>query len=370
MIQLDGIMVSDPRLESLSEKISAGERLSREDGMVLEETGDLHCVCMLADSVRRRLHGKRTGYAVNVHINYTNICVSGCGFCAFGRAPGSDGTYVLSRDEAVERVPDGVDEIHLVGGVNPDLSLDYFVELLRALKAAFPAATLKALTAIEIHALAKREGLEVEELLRILRDAGLGMLPGGGAEIFDERIRRRICPVKATGEEWLDVHRVAHKLGIPSNTTMLYGHVEKPEHRVDHLLRLRELQDEAEGSAGVIAHIPLPYLPGGTDLGETAGAPNGSLDLRQTALARLMLDNIPHIKAYWRALGIRMAQAALTAGADDLDGTVGREEVMHEAGSDAPRSLAPQYFESIIRGAGLEPYRRDSFHRPVKGDTR
>jgi aminodeoxyfutalosine synthase len=357
------IPTSDPKLAAVIEKVSRAKRLSREDGLALERSPDLHAVCALGDAVRARMHANRIGYVVNTHIDYTNVCVSRCRFCAFGRDLEDRDAYTLSPEEACDRVPEGVDEIHVVGGVNPALGLDYFIDLLRALGERAPGAMMKAFTAIELHALATRESLEISDMLRELKDAGLGMLPGGGAEIFDPGIRSRICPNKANAEEWLGVHRAAHEMGIPTNSTMLYGHVERDEHRVDHLLRLRELQDE---TGGFVAHVPLPYLRGGNALAGVAPPPNGALDLRQIALARLMLDNFAHIKAYWRALGTGTAQVALRAGADDLDGTVSREEVMHEAGSDAPRSLSSARMEALISEAGLSPYRRDALHMPLK----
>jgi aminodeoxyfutalosine synthase len=357
------ISIVDPALEAIVAKVRDGVRLSREDGMTLEKTRDIHTLCGLANEMKRRRCGNRAGYIVNAHIDYTNVCVSGCSFCAFGRDKSDPDAYTLSAEEVIERIPEGVDEIHIVGGVNPDLGLKYFLDLLSTLRAKFPSATLKALTAVEIHALASREGLPVSEVIEKLKDAGLAMMPGGGAEIFDEKMRERICPGKITGKEWLDVHRVAHGMGIPTNCTMLYGHVENAEHRIDHLLRLRELQDE---TGGFVAYIPLPYLKGANKLADEAGPPDGTLDIRQVAIGRLILDNVPHIKAYWRALGIRMAQVALLAGADDLDGTVEKEDIMHVAGSDAPRSLTSKRLQRIITEAGLEPYRRDSFHNPVQ----
>jgi len=356
------ISLTDPLLEPMAEKIRSGERLSRDDGIALEKSRDIHSICRLADEVKRRLHGDRAGYIINAHIDYTNVCVSGCAFCAFGRDRDDPDAYTLNAEEVVERIPDGVDEIHIVGGVNPDLDLGYFLDLLTALRSNFPSATLKAFTAVEIHALSKREGLEVSEVISRLKDAGLGMMPGGGAEIFDSGVRKRICPGKAKTEEWLEVHRTVHRMAMPTNCTMLYGHIEKAEHRVDHLLRLRELQDETDG---FVAYIPLPYLRGANRLADEAGPPDGTLDIRQVAIARLLLDNIPHVKAYWRALGTGMAQVALRSGADDLDGTIQSEDIMHVAGSDAPRNLTSERLERLIRQAGLEPYRRDSFHRPV-----
>ena len=356
------ISLVDPALDRIAAKVREGARLSHEDGLALEESRDIHTVCQLANEIKQRLHGNRVGYIVNAHIDYTNVCISGCRFCAFGHDKSDPDAYTLSADKVVSRIPDDVDEIHVVGGVNPDLGLQYFLDLLSALRSKFPSATLKAFTAVEIHALASREAMTVSEVIDKLKEAGLGMMPGGGAEIFDEKIRKRICPGKITSDEWLDVHRIAHGKGIPTNCTMLYGHIEKAEHRIDHLLRLRELQDE---TGRFVAYIPLPYLKGANELASDAGPPDGTLDIRQVAIARMLLDNIPHIKAYWRALGIRMAQAALLAGADDLDGTIEKEDIMHVAGSDAPRSLTSGEIERIISKAGLEPYRRDSFHNPV-----
>ncbi len=359
----DEINVTEPSLKPVLEKVSRGERLSRNDGLALEHSDDLHAICGLADCVRKRMHGSRVGYIVNVHVDYTNICSSGCRFCAFGRSDKDDDSYLLNSNDITVRIPEGVDEIHIVGGINPDLKLGFFTGLLSDLRDKFPDAVLKTFSAVEIQGLARRENLSISEVLKSLKDAGLGMIPGGGAEILDPEIRSEICPDKATADEYIDVHRKAHELGIPSNTTMLYGHIEAPEHRIDHLLRLRDLQDETNG---IIAHIPLPYLHGANELSERAHPQSGILDLKVMAISRLLLDNVPHIKSYWRALGIRMAQVALRAGADDMDGTIGQEEIMHEAGSDAPRSLGPDHLEQIIKDAGLEPYRRDALHRPIE----
>ncbi len=357
------IETSDPSLAPVIAKIVAGMRLTLEDGLALEGTGDFHSLCETADFVRNRLHGKLTGYIINAHLNYTNVCISRCSFCAFSKDAGSPDAYVIDPEEAPSRVKGDVDEIHLVGGINPTLPLDYFISLIRNMHHAFPKATIKAFTAVEIHALAEKEKMPVVDLLRILRDEGLSMLPGGGAEIFAEEIRTRICPKKADADAWLDVHRKAHQLWIPSNATMLFGHVEKPEHRIDHLLRIRSLQDETHG---FLAFIPLPCLSQESDGENSANYVDGVMALRQIAIARLMLDNVRHIKAYWKALGIRLAQASLRAGADDLDGTIVSEKVMESAGSDAPSSLSADEIERLIIEAGLEPYRRDSFHRRLE----
>jgi len=366
MREFKDISTSDPRLKRIIEKIEAAERLNREDGLVLERTNDLHTVCQLADTAKEHLYGNRASYIVNTHIDYTNICKSMCTFCAYSRTPDSDDAYVLTPEEAVDRVDENSDEIHVIGGINPSLPFQYFHDLVSTLKHHFPKATIKAFTAVELHDLALREKRDIGSILKELKDAGLEMLPGGGAEIFDPEIRSRICPDKATGDEWLEVHRTAHGLGISTNSTMLHGHIEKPSHRIDHLLSLRNLQDE---TGGFIAHIPLPYLQGNNELSELAMPQNGLLDLRQIAIARLILDNIPHIKAYWRVLGIRMAQAGLMSGADDIDGTIGREDVMHDAGSSAPRSMSPKRLAQIIENTSLNAYRRDALHRSKKEVT-
>jgi aminodeoxyfutalosine synthase len=355
------IVTPDPDLAEIVSRVARCERLSFDDGLVIERSPDIRAVCELADSMKFRMHGNRIGYIVNVHIDYTNICISGCRFCAYGKSPDSPGGFVLEPSSLPALVPPETDEIHVIGGVNPTLGLDYFIDLLSTLHAAHPHAAIKAFTAVELHALAQRDGRDIHRLLIELKDAGLAMLPGGGAEIFAERVRPRICPAKATAVQWLDVHRAAHEIGIPSNSTMLYGHIESAEDRVDHLLRLRALQDETNG---FVAHIPLPYIKAEGTFPDTM--PNGVLDLRQIALARLMLDNVPHIKAYWRALGLRTAQVALRAGADDLDGTVIHEQVMEAAGSAAPRALSSDRLRSFIVEAGLDPCRRDSFHRPLE----
>lgn len=357
------IAAFDSKLEAIIGKVADGRRLSFMDGLILENTDDILTVCRLADAARELKHGSNTGYISNVHINYTNVCKSRCKFCAFWRAADSEDAYTLSVDEAIERVPKDVQEIHIVGGLNPSLPLEYFTELLGAMKENFPKAVLKAFTAVEIHDLSVRIKKEPGYVLKMLKDAGLGMLPGGGAEIFDEEIRKEVCPNKATSVEWLNIHRIAHEMGIKSNSTMLHGHIENARHRINHLLRLRELQDE---TGGFIAHIPLPYLNENNELSGKANPVNGSLDIRQVAVARLILDNIPHIKAYWRVLGVRMAQTALRAGADDIDGTVDREDIMHEAGSSEPRGLSLLQLKQLIKGAGLVPEKRNAFHESIE----
>jgi aminodeoxyfutalosine synthase len=355
------ITSSDPDLRDIIRKVADGERLNFSDGLALEKSPDFHAVCQLADRVRERMNGSCAGYIVNSHLDYTNICVSRCRFCGFATDPDSPDAYCVSPSDAISMVASDSDEIHIIGGINPSLPLGYFIDLISAFHTAFPMATVKAFSAVEIVALAERQKIDISSILSAMKQAGLGMLPGGGAEIFSDNVRNQICPGKATAEQWMEVHRTAHRLGIPSNSTMLYGHIESAEDRVDHLMLLRDLQNE---TGGFIAHIPLPYLPVRSS-DSPVGRSTGLMDLRQIALARLMLDNVPHIKAYWRALGVKTAQVALRAGADDLDGTVYREKVMESAGSGAPTFLTPEQMEQIIRHAGLEPYHRDSFHKPL-----
>ena len=363
MPEFEDIRPSDPVLDPILEKVAVGERLTFDDGITLEKTRDIHTVAQMADAMRERTNGDRIGYILNTHIDYTNICSATCKFCAFYRRPNDKDAYVLSKEEILGRINEWADEIHLIGGINPAIDLEYYLDVISAIKEKYPNATVKALTAVEYFALARREKCDVETILIKFKDAGLGMLPGGGAEIFHPEIRKKILVGKADADQWLDVHRTAHKLGIPSNCTMLHGHVEGPEHRVDHLLRLRVLQDE---TGGFVAHVILPYLHGNNALSDQASPPSGFLDLRQISIARLLLDNIKHIKSYWRVLGPKLAQMGLRAGADDLDGTIVYEEVMHRAGIDAPLQLMPEQLEDMIREVGLTPFRRDSLHRPIE----
>jgi aminodeoxyfutalosine synthase len=341
--------------------------LSLSEAAALAQEAELHWLGQLANAVRERRHGDCAYFINNRHINYTNVCVSQCSFCAFCRAPEAADAYVLGL-EGIERLgreaaAGEAVELHVVGGLHPDLPLSYYLEMLARLREAAPEVTLKAFSAVEIAHLARREGLSVEEVLRRMKEVGLGMLPGGGGEIFAERVRREVCPNKADAEAYLAVHRTAHRLGVPSNATMLYGHIETMEERLEHLVRLRELQDE---TGGLAAFVPLAFQPERTGLSHLPG-PTGLDDLRTIALSRLMLDNVPHIKAYWVTLGPKMAQVALWYGADDLDGTIGEERVAHEAGAAAPTSMTLEELEALIVEARRKPVRRDAFYRPLNG---
>ncbi len=351
-------------LSDIYEKIEAGERLSREDGLRLLSSPDLLALGVLARRVRERLHGRKTYYVLNRHLNYTNVCENRCRFCAYWRPPGDSRAYVLSPEEAVRKLSEGPPprEIHIVGGVHPELPYSYYLELLSAVKEAFPEAHIKAFTCVEIDHLARISGKSVEEVLRELKAAGLSCLPGGGAEVFSPRLRERLFPRKISAERWLEIACTAHRLGIPTNATMLYGHLETPEERVDHLLRLREAQDRTRG---FLCFVPLPFQPRNTPLEGEVEPTTGFEDLRLTAVARLLLDNIPHLKAYWVFLGVKLAQLALHFGADDLHGTVLEEHISEASGGREAEALSRAEIERLIRAAGFEPVERDAFYRPV-----
>ncbi len=356
----------DPNLLPISQKLERGERLGFEDGLALYRTHDLLALGYLANQVRERLHGNVTYFNVNRHINPTNVCVASCRLCAFGKRIRDPRAYTLSLEQVWELAGQGytdtVTEFHIVGGLHPQLTLDWYCDLFRGLKQRYPHVHLKALTMVEIAYLARRSGLSVRETLVRLKEAGVDSLPGGGAEIFRDSVRRQICDHKISGEEWLAVAREAHRLGLKSNCTMLYGHVENYEDRVDHLLRLRALQDE---TGGFMAFIPLAFHPENTALSHLPPT-TGFDDLKNIAVARLLLDNIPHIKAYWIMMTPRVAQIAQYFGADDIDGTVVEEKIYHEAGATTSQALTREELVRLIREAGRDPVERDSLYRPVR----
>ncbi|HYX54163.1 MAG TPA: aminofutalosine synthase MqnE [Candidatus Limnocylindrales bacterium] len=355
----------DPQLRPIAEKVTARERLTFDDAVALYRSPDILAVGWLANQVRERMHGNVTYFNVNRHINPTNVCVAACRLCAFGRKKDVPGAYTMALQEAFDTAASGyseaVTEFHIVGGLHPDLPFQYYLDLISGLKARFPQVHLKALTMVEIAFLAKRGKLSIEETLRQLKAAGLDSLPGGGAEIFIDRVRRVICDHKIDGDQWLDTARTAHKIGLKSNATMLYGHIENEEDRADHLLRLRNLQDETHGFQ---TFIPLAFHPANTPLSHLFTT-TGMSDIRQIAVGRLMLDNFPHIKAYWQMLGAKIAQIALRFGADDIDGTVVEEKIYHDAGATTPQGLRRSELERLIREAGREPVERDTMYRPV-----
>jgi aminodeoxyfutalosine synthase len=353
------------QLADLFDKVESGERLDLEEGERLFACPDLVAVGALAHRVRLRLHGNRAYYVMNQHINYSNICVNGCKFCAFGREKGDRLAFELSPSEIIERVLGSLDspvtEIHMVGGCHPDLPLEHFEDILRTIKAVRPDVLIKAFTAVEIAHFAKLERCSTREVLIRLRAAGLDMLPGGGAEVFSPRIRELLCPNKLSGEGWLEVAREAHKLGIKSNATMLYGHLETCEERLQHMASLRELQDETNG---FVCFIPLPFQPANTHIKGVEPA-TAVEDLKTMAISRLMIDNIPHLKAYWVMLGVKLAQVALHFGADDFDGTIIEEKIGHMAGADSEQALTRSELERMIREGGFEPVERNCFFQRV-----
>ena len=344
------------------EKVLAGQRLSLEDGQALCACPDPHVIAHLAAIARERLHGKRVHYVVNRHVNPTNICVNHCRFCAYRRDEGQEGAYVLTPDQALEKLRQAgpVDEVHIVGGCHPTLGLNYYLEIASRVRQAYPAASIKALGAVEVDHLARLEGLEVREALSRLKAAGVDMMPGGGAEIFSDALRQSLCPEKIGGARWLEVMGIAHQTGLFSNATMLFGHLESWSDRLEHLDALRRQQD---ATGGFVCFIPLPYLPGNNPLGQEAGGPSAMDALKTIGISRLMLDNIAHIKAYWVMLGLSLAQLCLSWGADDLDGTVVEERIGHEAGTESAQALTIAQLEKAIADSGFTPVRRDGLFR-------
>ncbi|MGO9241326.1 MAG: aminofutalosine synthase MqnE [Bryobacteraceae bacterium] len=358
--------IEDAGLLPALAKIQAGERLGYDDGLSLYRSADLLSIGYMANLVRERLHGNVTYFNVNRHINPTDVCVASCKLCAFGKRAKDPTAYTMSLEEVWHRAglgyAEAATEFHIVGGLHPELTVEWYCDLLRGLKQRFPKVHLKAFTMVEIAYFAKRFKMPVEEVLGKLKDAGMDSMPGGGAEIFSERVRRIICDHKIDGNEWLEVARLAHKMGLKSNCTMLYGHIENEEDRVDHLIRLRQVQDE---TGGFVTYIPLAFHPDNTPL-EHVPRTTGFLDLKNIAIARLMLDNIPHIKAYWVMMTPKIAQIAQRFGADDIDGTVVEERIYHDAGAETSQGLRRNELLHLIREAGREPVERDTAYRRVE----
>ena len=367
------IALGDPRLEPVAAKVESGERLSAADALLLFETSDLLGLGALADAANRRRNGERVFFAANQHINPTNVCVlrHNCVFCSFARSPREEGAYTRTLEEVYAEAESARDnptrEFHIVGGLHPKLRLSYYADLIRGLKARHPDVHIKALTAVEIAHLARIERTTTRRVLEQLKAAGLDTLPGGGAEVFGTAVRATIADRKLIAEDWLRVHREAHQLGIPSNCTLLYGHVETLQDRVEHLQMLRDLQDE---TGGFLAYIPLAYHPDHNELGEQLGrvgtATTGFDDLKNIAVGRLFLDNIPHLKTHWPMVTPFISQIALHFGCDDVEGTVVYERVYHEAGAHTPMMLSYGEIVRMVRAAGKEPVERDSLYRPVR----
>jgi aminodeoxyfutalosine synthase len=361
-----------PELIRIAEKVASGERISRDEGVLLYQEGSLSFLAVLADGVRNRINGKQVFFNRNIHLEPTNICVNHCAFCSYRRRKGEEGCWEFGIDELVKLAEShalsGITEIHIVGGVHPDRDVHFYADLLREIHSIIPDVQLKAFTAVEIDAMCRFASVDIKTGLTLLKDAGLVSLPGGGAEIFDEELRAKICPDKTGSQDWLNIHRTAHQLGIPTNSTMLYGLLEDYTHRIDHLSLLRNLQDE---TGGFNAFIPLKfrhYNNRFSHIGETTAVE----DLKNYAVSRIFLDNIPHLKAYWPMIGKKVAQLSLAFGVDDLDGTIDdTTKIYSMAGSEeqSPVASTGQLIE-MITGAGLIPVERDTLYNVIKSTSR
>ncbi len=357
-------------IEDIATKLDANIRLSRDEGIRLFACPDLLAVGWLANREREKRHGAQTFFNHNIRLEATNVCVASCLFCSFARLqPGDAGAYTMSLEQAWSKLSDRADqaltEVHLVNGLHPDLPFSYYTELLRGFKRIKPDIRLKCFTAVEIAFFADLYEMTDEQVLRELMDAGLDSLPGGGAEVFSDRVRRKLCHDKCGTERWLAIHQISHRLGMKSNVTMLYGHIETDEERVDHMLRARSSQDE---TGGFQAFIPLAFHPDNNQMRKLP-APTAVDTLRVHAVARLMLDNVPHVKAFWIATGIEIAQTSLWFGVDDLDGTVQEERIYHMAGAPTPEAMTPEQITSLIIEAGREPVERDTFYNVISRPT-
>lgn len=355
-------LVQEAGLGDILEKINTGERLSVADGLRLFQCPDLLAVGYLANIVRERKNGNNAYFIYNQHINYSNICTNLCKFCAFGKDKKSDLAYEMSVDEVRqkvrERLSEPISEIHMVGGIHPDLPYAYYKDILKVIKEERPEVHIQAFTCVEIAHLAEISGLGTVGVLEDLKKAGLGSIPGGGAEVFSPRIRELTCEKKLSGAGWLDVAKTAHRLGLHTNATMLYGHIESLEERVEHLDMLRTAQDETNG---FLAFIPLAFHPKNTELSRLSRT-SGVDDLKNIAVARCFLDNFPHIKAYWVMIGQKLSQIALSFGADDVDGTVKEEIITHMAGAETEQAMSRDQLLRLIKEAGRVPIERDTLY--------
>lgn len=354
------------RLADIRDKVHAGTRLTLDDGLFLDRSANLFALGELANVVRERKNGNVTFYNVNQHLNPTNVCVYRCAFCSFRADLKSPSGFVMTDEQILQRAREasaqGATELHIVGGLHHLLPYDWYLNIIRSIHREFPELHLKAWTAVEWDWFERITKRPTKELLAEMKAAGLGSLPGGGAEIFHPEVRSKLCDYKADADQWLRVHREWHELGGKSNATMLYGHIETAEHRLDHMLRLRELQDV---TGGFQTFIPLAFHPTNNPLGKGIPRPSGMMDLKVMALARLMLDNFPHIKAYWQMLTVKVAQVAQSYGADDIDGTVVHETIYHAAGSDSPQELTVRELRRLIEEAGRVPVERDTLYNEV-----
>lgn len=358
----------DEALHKIEIKVKNGERLTKEEGLTLLNCNDLAWLGYLADTARQRISGEYVYFNVNRHINLTNICTSRCKFCAFGCDKASEQAYEMTKERALEIAKAAAEdpdlrELHIVSGLHPNWPFEYYVDIIKALRTELPHIHLKAFTAIEICHFAKISGKSVKTVLAILQEAGMNSMPGGGAEILSDRVRNELCPEKASAGEWLNTARIAHQMGIRSNASMLYGHIETIEERIDHLISLRNLQDE---TGGFQTFICFPFHPGNTELEGRISRVSVWEELKMMAISRLMLDNFKNIKAYWIMLTLPIAQLALGFGANDIDGTVSEEKIMHAAGAKSAKSLTKETLIEAVRQTGRIPVERDSMYNIVK----
>ncbi len=347
-------------LDRVTQKIQQNEQLTREDALALFATRDVIRLGRLADQVKRVRWNDRAHFVINRQINPSNVCVLSCRFCDFATKRGRSNAYEMTIQDVVERCNPELREVHIVGGLHPDWKWGYYLEMFRAIKSNFPQIQIKAWTAVEIDYFSKKFRLSVEDVLRAFQAVGLVALPGGGAEVFSERVRKALFPFKIGAPRWLEIHKIAHQMGIPTNATLLYGHMETHEERVDHMLKLRALQDETHG---FMSFIPLAYQPGKTQV--VTRQASALEDLKTIAIARLLLDNVPHIKAYWVTMGEEIASVALHFGADDIDGTIGEERIMHAADATSPVSLTRGHLVELIQESGCTPVERDALYRTI-----
>ena len=358
-------IIEDAGLNDIFEKVAEKKRLTIEDGLRLYQSDDILALGYLANIVRNRLNGDNAYFIYNQHINYSNICTNLCKFCAFGKEKDSEQAYEMSVDEVKEKVRDRLDEpiteIHMVGGIHPDLPFQYYLDVLQGIKEVRPEVHIQAFTCVEIAHLATLAEKPIDTTLKILQEAGLGSIPGGGAEVFSPRIRQLTCEKKLSGLDWLEIAKTAHRNGLHTNATMLYGHIETYEERLQHLDALRSAQDETNG---FLAFIPLAFHPKNTEMSDISNT-TGVNDLKNMAVARLMLDNFPHIKAYWIMLGPKMAQVALSFGADDMDGTVKEEVITHMAGAETDQAIGSNTLIRLIKEAGRKPLERDTLYNII-----
>lgn len=355
----------DSKVRTIREKVEAGERIEEGDALFLFEHADIFLAGELAALINERKNGERAYFIINRHINPTNICVNRCKFCAFSRDRGDELAYEMTMDEILTRAKDahgqGATEIHLVGGLHPDWPFSYYTDMLKEIRRVAPGMHIQAFTAVEIDYFSKISDMSIEKVFEKLLDAGLGSLPGGGAEIFAPHVREKICPEKISGQRWLQVMEVAHLFGIKSNATMLYGHIEDIRQRVDHMARLRDLQDR---TGGFQAFIPLAFHPENTEI--VKRNTSGIDDLKTLAISRIFLDNFDHVKAFWIMLGEKIAQLSLMFGVDDIDGTVVEEKITHAAGAKTSQELSVSEIVALIRQAGRTPVQRDTLYNIVR----